>query len=249
LGDPPRYYRTAAFAPADRAYTWRFTLPEAGVRPVLFNFPLYQGVAAVEVGVNEGARVLPPAPFADPRPIVVYGTSITQGGCANRPGMAYTNLLSRWLNREVVNLGFSGNGWGDEALARCMAEIADPACFVLDYEANAHLERLKETLIPFIGALRAAHPAVPILVVTKIRFSYELAHADALEGREACKAFQQDTVAALRAQGDTHLHFLDGSTFLGEDWEECTVDGVHPTDLGFWRIAQGMAPVLRRLLG
>ncbi|OPZ81627.1 MAG: hypothetical protein BWY76_02969 [bacterium ADurb.Bin429] len=203
----------------------------------------------MEVGVNEDAQVLPPTPFIAPRPIICYGTSITQGGCASRPGMAYTNILSRWLNREVINLGFSGNGWGDEALAQCMAEISNPGCFVLDYEANAHRERLQETLVPFIGVLRAAHPTVPILVISRIRFSYELIHADSLEGREACKAFQQETVTALRAQGDTHIHFLDGSIILGEDWEECTVDGVHPTDLGFRRMAEGMAPVLRQLIG
>jgi hypothetical protein len=249
LGNPPRYYRTSAFASTDKDYFTQFySLPAAEMRSVVLNFPLYQGVESVEVAVNEGAQLLSPAPFADLRPIVFYGTSITHGGCACRPGMAYPNLLSRWMNREMINLGFSGSGRGEPALAHCLAAIPDPACYVLDYEANSSLEGLKETLVPFIGILRAAHPTVPILVLSRIRFSYELVHADSLRNREDCKAFQQETVTALRAQGDTNLHFYDGSTLLGEDWEECTVDGVHPTDLGFWRMAHGLLPVLGQLV-
>jgi lysophospholipase L1-like esterase len=248
LGTPPRYYRTTAFAPADVEYCTQFSLPDAEMRAVTLNFPLYQGVESVEVAVNEGAQLLPPTPFADPRPVVFYGTSITHGGCAARPGMAYTNLLSRWLDREMINLGFSGSGKGEPAVAHCLADIANPALYVLDYEANANLEVLKDTLAPFIGILRESHPTVPILVLTRIRFSYELIHADSRQSREDCLVFQRDTVAALRAQGDPHIHFHDGSTLLGEDWEECTVDGVHPTDLGFWRMAKELDPVLRGLL-
>lgn len=249
LGTPPRYYRTTAFNPSDVEYFTQFySLPAAEMRAVTLNFPLYQGVDSVEVAVNEGAQLLPPPPFSDPRPIVCYGTSITHGGCACRPGMAYTNLLSRWLDREVINLGFSGSGRGEPSVAQCLADIANPALYVLDYEANAGLETLKETLVPFIGTLRVAHPTVPILLLTKIRFSYELIHPDYLQAREDCLAFQQETVAALRAQGDQHLHFHDGSTLLGDDFEECTVDGVHPTDLGFWRMAKGLEPVFRGLL-
>ena len=113
------------------------TMRAPALRNFTLNFPLYQGVEEVSVGLDAGAQVLPPPPFALDRPVVAYGTSITQGGCASRPGMAWTNILSRRLNVEFINLGFSGSGRGEPEVAATIAEIPNPACFILDYEANA----------------------------------------------------------------------------------------------------------------
>jgi len=225
-------------------------LAQSEMRNVTLNFPLYQGVKQVEVGLVRDARIEAPPPYDGDGRVVVYGTSITQGGCAARPGMAYTNILSRRLNREFINVGFSGSGRGEPEVARTIAQVRNPACFVLDYEANASAEqRLEKTLAEFIAILREAHPETPILVVSRIRYARENVSQDVLQGRLQRRDFQRRTVEDLRAKGDAHISFLDGGTLLGEDFEECTVDGAHPTDLGFYRMARGLAPVLEKILG
>jgi len=209
--------------------------------------PPLSGREEVLLGLEPGAAIEPPPPFEDDRKVVVYGTSITQGGCAARPGMSYTNILSRWLNLEFINLGFSGNGRGDPEVAHLMAEIENPGCFVLDYEANA-AESLYDTLEPFIGILRQAHARTPALVVSRIPFARDRFSDDALRGRQERREFQQDVVDRLRKAGDEAIFFKGGEDLLYGAWEECTVDGTHPTDLGFLRMAEGLEPVLRELL-
>lgn len=213
-------------------------------------FPLYQGVREVWVGLDEGAVVEPPAPWSLESPIVVYGTSITQGGCAARPGMAYTNLLSRYLNTEVINLGFSGSGRGEPEVAQVISEIDPCALFVLDYEANAQgLEQYSQTLPEFIRILREAQPETPMLLVSRIRTASEATSESARRDRGERLAMQKRLVEELRAAGESRLHFCDGGGLLGDDdYEECTVDGSHPTDLGFLRMARGLEPVIREVL-
>lgn len=218
---------------------------DPNLRNVLLNFPLYMGVQDVLVGLDPDAEVSPPPDRAAPGPVVVYGTSITQGGCAARPGMAYTNILSRRLNLEFVNLGFSGNGRGEPEVARAIATVKNPRLLVLDYEANAD-GRLRDTLPGFVDILRHAHPDVPILVVSRIRYAGELTHPGEAHAAADRRAFQAEVVEERRSNGDRAIDFIDGSTLLGNDFDECTVDGSHPTDLGFWRMAQGLEPALRK---
>ena len=216
-------------------------------RHFTLNFPLYNGVNSVELGVMAGATISAPLPYEHDGRIIVYGTSITQGGCAARPGMAYTNILSRRLNTEFVNLGFSGNGKGEPALAHLINEIATKRLIVLDYEANAG-ESIRETLAPFVDILRAQDKNIPILIVSKIRYAGELHDPAKLRSAEARAHFQQNFVEARRAAGDSNLHFLDGASLLGQHADECTVDGVHPTALGFMKMADGIEPAIRSLL-
>ena len=252
LGPPKRmlYRSTARFESCETEYECTlFDFPEGEPRNVTLNFPLYQGVRSVAVGLAPGANVEPPPPFDDPRPIIVYGTSITQGGCAARPGLCYTNILSRRLNRPFVNLGFSGSGRGEPEVARVMAEIPDPAAVVLDYEANAGSNNiLQNTLDPFIAILREAHPETPILVVSRTRTTGELFSQAAFEGMRARREFQRETVKRLREEGDERIFFQDGGELMGEDFHECTVDGGHPHSMGFWLMAKGLAPVMERVL-
>jgi hypothetical protein len=245
-----RYWSTTRFQFQAASYTcYLFDLPQRETRNVTLNFPLYQGVKEVLVGMEAGAQVQAPPPYYDNRPIVVYGTSITQGGCAARPGMAFTNILSRRLNRPFVNLGFSGSGRGEPEVARTIAEIPDPACLVLDYEGNAGGGLLEQTLGGFIDILREAHPETPILVVSRIRMAPDCFSLSGARDRDGKRGFQRRTVQGRRAAGDANIHFLDGARLLGGDFDECTVDGVHPTDLGFWRMAKGLEPVLKDILG
>ncbi len=245
-----RYFGTTRYDHKQTAYECSlFDRAGPALRNFTLNFPLYQGVEEVSVGLDAGARVLPPPPFALDRPVVVYGTSITQGGCASRPGMAWTNILSRRLNVEFINLGFSGSGKGEPEVAATIAEIPNPACFILDYEGNAGLEGLKRTFPTFIRILREAHPGVPILAVSRTPFAGDRFIERSLRGTDGSAGIpaRRDRRTAPRRR--RRIFFQDGGELLGEDFEECTVDGVHPTDLGFMRIANGLTPVVRGILG
>lgn len=218
--------------------------PTASMREIVLNLPLYQGVDDLRIGLDPRATILPPPPYAKSSPLIVYGTSNTQGGCASRPGMLWTNILSRRLNREIINLGFSGSGKGEPDVARNIARIPNAGGFTLDYEGNAGSQRLRETLLDFIAILRQAHPLAPILVLSVTPFTREIYRQDLLEMRRQDRAFQRETVETLRRQGDHRIFFQDGFGLLGEDCEG-TVDGVHPTDLGFLRQADALEPVFR----
>jgi lysophospholipase L1-like esterase len=253
IGPPgdSHFFRTTRFDPRQAAYECSlFDQAAPALRNFTLYFPLYQGVEEASIGLDAGARALPPPPFALDRPVVVYGTSITQGGCAARPGMAWTNIVSRRLNVEFVNLGFSGSGRGEPEVAATIAEIPNPACFIVDYEGNAGgTEALKKSFPAFIGILREAHPKVPILAVSAIRFAWERVLPGEIAARIERRDFARGAIGELRAAGDRLLFFQDGAELLGEDFEECTVDGVHPTDLGFLRIAEALTPVVRGILG
>jgi len=205
------------------------------MRNITLNFPVYQGVRQMQIGLTPDAHIAPPPPWSVDGRIAIYGTSITQGGCASRPGMAYTNILSRALNMEVINLGFSGNGRGEPEIVRLMADISNPRLFVLDYEANS-TGQLANTLTGAIRILRDKHHAVPIMVVSRIAFSTDVTHGESLRMRESSRDMQANIVRDLRRGGDTGIHFVDGSVLLWVDFDECTVDGIHPNDLGFTRI-------------
>ncbi|MDF2937142.1 MAG: hypothetical protein K0Q90_2515 [Paenibacillaceae bacterium] len=245
-----KFAGTATLRPEEAEYTARLAVfPERELRSYTLYFPLYQGVEEVYVGVEEEAELLAPVPFAGERPVVLYGTSITQGGCASRPGMAYPNILSRGMKREMVNLGFSGSGKGEPEVARVIASLPDPACLVLDYEANCDgLERLQTTLPVFIRILRDSHPMVPVVVITRIRPPKADWDAEFREAMLARRAYQLELVERLRQEGDRFIFSVDGYELLGDQYAESTVDGTHPTDLGFSLIAAALQPQLSRLL-
>ena len=234
------------------AYTCEvFTVSERKMREFTVYFPLYTEVRQLEIGLAPDAKIQPPEPWSDPRPVVIYGTSITQGGCVSRPGMAYPNILGRLLQRPVYNFGFSGNGRGEPEVAEKLAEIRDPAMYILDYDLNAHPERLERTLKPFIEILRARHPDVPILTVSAPPQAAEAYDPDspyAGRFRGPFTQIHQQVHAELRAAGDTELYFQDGRGLYGADFAECTVDGIHATDLGSYRFAHALAPLASDIL-
>jgi len=197
--------------------------------------------------VPAGAAIAAAAAFPASvrKPIVLYGTSITQGGCASRPGMAYPAILRRRLDRPVINLGFSGNGRLDAAVGDLLAEL-DAAVFVLDCVPNMTAELVTERTEPFVRALRAARPATPIVLVDNVAYPAGAilpASRELVRGKnDALRA----TFERLTAEGVTGLHHVAGGPLLGTDGE-ATVDGTHPTDLGFLRMADALEPLLRRL--
>lgn len=220
------------------------------MRNFVLNLPLYQGVEEIWIGLDEKAVVIAPPSYASNKKVVIYGTSVTQGGCATRPGMVYSNILSRRIPLEFINLGFSGSGKGEPEVAEVISEIKDPACFIVDYEGNCvSTELFRKTLPEFVRIYREKHPLTPIIIPSRIRYAREELTPHLYEMRMERKQFEQELVNELRAKGDLNIYFFDGSKSLGgEDFHECTVDGTHPTDLGFLRMADAYEPVLKTLL-
>jgi len=217
------------------------------LRSFTLNFPLYNGVNSVQIGLDQGADLKAPLPFKIPGKIVIYGTSITQGGCVSRPGMAYSNIINRKMDVQFVNLGFSGNGRGEPELAHLINQISETSFIILDYEANAN-ETIMNTLGPFVDILRDEYPLTPILIMSKIRYAGASHGSSAYRLLMQNRDFQKNLVDERQEKGDKNIYFLDGSNILGEDYFECTVDGSHPNDLGSFRIANALISTIEDIL-
>ncbi len=205
--------------------------------------PRNEVVRSVWFTLPDGAKVEAPTPYAVERPIVFYGSSITEGGCASRVTNAYPALVSKWLNADYINLGFSGLAKGELPVAQFIARH-EMSAFVYDYDHNApNPAHLMATHEPFFKVIRNAHPKLPILIQTKP--DPDTNPADAAARREIIRA----TFLRAQAAGDEHVRFIDGQTFFGQTGRaDCTVDGCHPNDLGFMRMAETVYPVLKEML-
>jgi len=205
-------------------------------------FPLYGGVIRLYIGLQKGSVLKAPKPYTNPKPMVFYGSSITQGGCASRPGNDYVSLVCKWLNSDFINLGFSGNAKGETAMAEHLASL-DASAYVLDYDYNApNAEHLQQTHYPLYECIRKAKPNVPILFISKPDFEYDGSSAKR-------RAVIIETFEKAKQNGDNLVAFIDGETLFGDFGRDgCTVDTCHPNDLGFYRMAQVVYPVLKELL-
>jgi len=169
--------------------------------------------------------------------VVFYGTSITQGGCASRPGICATSIVGRELGVNVINLGFSGNGHMEPEIAELLCDL-NPAAFVLDPLWNMTPEMVSERFEPFIKKLREARPDTPIFLVE----DSSIKNRPTTNGKILRKIY-----AELAAAGDRNLYFIPNTGMLGEDGE-ATVDGCHLTDLGMVRQAEVFIKHLRSVL-
>ena len=204
-------------------------------------FPLYNGVKSLYIGLKEGCVLEAPRGYQKDGYVLFYGSSITQGGCASRPGNDYVAHLSRWLDTDVVNLGFSGNGRGEPIMAEYMAGL-NPSVYVLDYAYNSPAAELKERHFALYETLRAAHADTPILFITNPDIEYD---SEGLGRRVVVR----ETYLRAKRQGDKNIAFIDGEKLFGKcDRDACTVDTCHPNDLGFYRMAKTIYPVLKKML-
>ena len=211
---------------------------------VTINFPLFNGVTNLYIGLKEGSTVEEPLPYYNEKPVVYYGSSITHGGCASRPGTCYEALISKNLNIDYINLGFSGSARGEKEIAEYMASL-DMCAFVCDYDHNApSAEHLAKTYYPLYSVIREKHPDIPYIMISRpdIRLGDR---SDVLKRLDAIKDCYEKAVA----NGDKNVYLINGSKFFeGLNADECTVDGVHPTDLGFHRMSVIIGDLLKKVL-
>lgn len=224
---------------------------------VIINFPIGVGVERVLVGLDPESVPLTPPPFATDKRILIYGGSIMQGYCATRPGMTAPNILSRWLNREVINLGVSGSAKCERSAALAVRQVENVEWCIISPEGNCPtVEWLREHMTEFVTLYREKHPDVKIAIMSYMREGRERFNEDYRDLRLAKKQCEIEIVEKFRAQGDDKIFFWDGEDFSrGEEdiffgdfsaGEENTVDGQHKSDLGFFMMASG---IYRRLTG
>jgi hypothetical protein len=217
-----------------------------GSREYALYLPLYNGVDKLEIGVPPGATFTGLAPRTA-KPVVFYGTSITHGASASRPGMVHTAIIGRHLDTPVINLGFSGNGRMDAAVGEFLKQI-DAAVFIIDCLPNMSPSQVLEKCGPLVKQLRAKHSTTPIVLVEDRRYTNSWIRPEQEKFHTANQAALKSVFEALKKEGVANLHYIPGNDLLGDD-AEGAADGSHPSDLGFMRQAAVMEPIIRQALG
>ncbi len=234
---------------------------DGAMREYLLYLPLYDGIKSLKIGIDSTAVIEQPqvddllpldAAVADRKdlPIVFYGTSITQGGCATRPGMAFPAIIERKLHKETINLGFSGNGRMDKIMAEKIATIPASA-YVIDCIANCTYQIIKDSTDYFIRTIADANPDTPIYMISNYFLPSMCLdtqwRADAMKENELWKSLCEK----LRKEGYDNIKYIDvfiecssKKSPIGSDYE-AAVDGIHFTDLGFLRVADFLIKYLK----
>lgn len=217
-------------------------LNDTSMKEIEINFPLYSEVCELYIGLQKDAAVEEATPYKMQKPVVFYGNSVTQGGCASRPGNSYPNILSRWFDFDFVNLGFSGNGKGEQAMVDYMAGL-DMGMFIMDYDHNSpSVEHLQETHPNMYKAIRKAHPEIPIIMMSAISSPWSLKRH--YERRDVIRKTYEDAVAL----GDKNVYFWDGTDNFAPYTDYGTVEGDHPNDCGFFGIAKSLSQLIKEII-
>jgi GDSL-like Lipase/Acylhydrolase family/N-terminus of Esterase_SGNH_hydro-type len=214
-------------------------------REYLLNLPLYDGIDSLSIGINSSAEITLPHEnyLIAKKPVVYYGSSIAQGGCASRPGMAFTNILSRMMDRSFINMGFSGSGTFDLPVGEAISEI-DAALYVIDCNPNTKTELIYQRAVDLVRLLKQKRPDIPVLLVEG--FYYVNGFGNPKESDQAKKnAELRRAYNTLKESGIKQVFYRNGNGLIGDDYE-ATVDGVHPNDLGMMRIAEALKPTIQK---
>ena len=225
------------------SYTAIVEFGQKQMHDVLIHFPAYGSVIDLEIGLDADARLEEATPYGITTPVVFYGSSITHGSSTSRPGTSYPNMLSRRLNCDILNLGFSGNALGEQVVAEYIAKLPMTA-FVCEYDHNSpNADFLWQTHAPFVRTVREKNPQLPIVLMSRPRARFN----DAEEAKR--REVVLETYENAKAAGDENIYFVDGAGILnifgGDDG---TIDTIHPNDLGFACIAKALGDVLETIL-
>ena len=232
--------------PKEATTTHLITGLDPALRTYLAYLPLYNSTLKIEIGVPKGATFQPIAPREE-KPIVFYGTSITHGASASRPGMPHPAILGRRLDRPVINLGFSGNGKMEPEVGALLTEI-DAAVFVIDCLPNMVETEVTERAEALVRQIREVRPDTPIILVEDRTYANTWIMKSKRDRQSGSRAAFVKAYDNLVSSGVKGLTYVEGEALLGDDTEG-TTDGSHPNDLGFVRQADVLEPVLRSALG
>jgi len=213
-------------------------------REFVLYFPLYNEVKSLYLEIDKNAYIMPFDPYRDIKPILYYGSSITQGGCSSRPDTCYQGLVSKWTNIDYINLGFSGSCKAEDKMSLYISSL-DPSVFVYDYDYNTNsVEHLKSTHEKLFLNFRKNHPNTPIIIMSAVNYYTEGKDANLKDRRLVVKETYDNAIK----NGDKNVYFIDGKNILPKELRyEATVDGCHPTDLGFYFMAKAVYKVLKQI--
>ncbi len=210
-------------------------------RLITLYLPLYGNIKEIEIGIKKDAVLKRASDYKYEKPIVYYGSSITQGGCASRPGMSYEAIIERALDANYVNIGLSGSAKGEPKMAEYIAGL-DMGAFFYDYDANAPTpEHLALTHEPMFKKIREANPNIPIVMMTRPKTRWNSDRA------RRCEIIKE-TYDNAKKRGDENVYLIYGHELLKGLENDHTCDDSHPTDLGFWFMAKGIIPILEKIL-
>lgn len=251
-----RYYR-AFLPPVDlnesHAYESIVKFPERKLRYFTVHFPLYSDVRNLWIGVREDAVVGEGMPYRPILPVIYAGSSITQGACASRPGNAYSAIIGRKLGVDFINMGFSGSFKAEKAMVEYLNTLP-MSVFVSDYDHNAPTaEHLRNTHARMYETIRAKHPDVPYVMVTRpdvLNNEYSSKVPGELgNGAVIRRDIIYESYRKAIESGDRNVWFIDGGGFFAGEYQDCaTVDSTHPNDYGMVRMADGIGCVLKNIL-
>lgn len=210
-------------------------------RDITINFPLYSGVSQLYIGLENDALLEKSCGYKYEKPIVFYGSSITQGGCASRPGNSYESIVSRELKADYINLGFSGNAKAEDSIAEYISSL-EKLCFVYDYDYNApSVEHLENTHQKMFLRVRESNPDLPIIILSRPKYILNDEEKIRLE-------IIENTYNQAIASGDKNVYFISGRELMEYAKNDGTVDGCHPNDLGFYSMARPLIKLLKDIL-
>lgn len=247
--------------PPDQMSFWMTTRPKDGtrvyehlyfeqlsseIREFTLYLPSYAKLAELQIGIDSGAQILPPTPYEIQKPLVFYGTSVTQNASASRGSNGFVPILGRRLNADVVNLGFSGSGKGEPIMAQLMTQI-DASVYVVDSVANMDIQLMNERYEKFVRLLRNRKPDIPVVLMTKIHSAGEI-QSDEAAAYDLQNQPVFETYHKLLAEGDKNIFLFDAGKIIKPGGDHPTIDGVHLTDRGFYMIADVLTPQLASIL-
>ena len=235
------YYAKTFVPPFDveDGYENIFELEKKGRREITINFPLYSNVCELFIGLQDTANVSETEAYKNDKQIVYYGSSITQGGCASRPGMSYQAIVSRTFNYDYINLGFSGNAKAEDEMIEYIKNL-DMSIFVYDYDHNAPtVEYLEKTHEKMFMAIREKNPLLPVIMMSRPKHFLT-------EEEKTRRNIIETTYRNAILSGDKNVYFIDGEALTKLCKDSGTVDNCHPTDFGFVSMAKALTEVIGR---
>lgn len=225
----------------DKGYRALIRFSDARTRDITIYMPLYNGVDELYLGLARSAVVEEGGRYTRSQPILLYGSSITQGGCVSRPGNSYDAIVARRFDSDYINLGFSGSCKAEPSMTDYLVTL-DCSVFIYDYDHNCwNADHLQQTHYPLYRRFRDTHPETPIIFMSKPDY-----HADSPDEARRRRIVRATWRRACR-EGDQNVYYIDGAKLFGRDGDCCTTDSCHPNDLGFYRMAEHVTAVLKKI--